>query len=88
MKCNIIKSTSWTTSTGKTGATYTVNLRGRVLVVNLEDFESSEYVLDTVNQTIEFKCELEYIKESYIQNGVQKTGLRLKPVFGLNCVDA
>ena len=82
MITKVIKTSNWTTSTGKKGVTLVVAYKGRVFTVNKEDFESSE--LTVVGDVATFTTAVEVVVDSYVDNtGVTKQGLRLKPKMDL-----
>ena len=79
----IIKTSDWTTKSGKKGKTLVVAYKGRVYTVNPADFESGKVDKDVFNPGE--KCEA--IKGEYIDAlGTTKVGLKLVPISDIEIV--
>ena len=95
----IIKITNWTSTTnGSTGTTYVVAYKGRVFVVNSNDFAANEIIIKgntagtatspAVNGTMEFGCKIEVVKSVYTDaSGLPQQGLKIMPELGLSISD-
>lgn len=85
----IIKSTDWTSKkTGSTGTTYTLAYKGRIMILNSNDFDLKDIVIDAEASTLKINTPMSVIEQQYQEftpeGTVNKTGLKLMPKFDLD----